>query len=54
MDLVEDLFSLLAGRLTTAFPTLPREKALDYVYAAIIAILFPLFRYILDKTLYQV
>jgi hypothetical protein len=40
--------------LTDYFPSLPQEKAMDYVIATIIAILFPIVRYILDKTVYHV
>lgn len=40
--------------LTDYFPSLPHEKAMDYVIATIIAILFPIVRYILDKTVYHV
>ncbi|KAI8111296.1 hypothetical protein M9434_004868 [Picochlorum sp. BPE23] len=39
--------------LTDYFPSLPQEKAMDYVIATIIAILFPIVRYILDKTVYH-
>lgn len=40
--------------LTDYFPSLPNEKARDYVIATIIAILFPIVRYSLDKTAYHV
>lgn len=40
--------------LTTVFPSLREEQAADYVVATAIAILFPIVRYILDKTIYHV
>jgi hypothetical protein len=40
--------------LMTVFPSLKEEQAADYVVATVIAILFPIVRYILDKTLYHV
>ena len=49
------LVSSLSGALSKSmFPQLPEEKATDYLTAVIIAILFPLARLILDKTLYHV
>ena len=40
--------------LTATFPSLPEEKAADYVISSLIAISFPIVRYCLDKTLYHV
>lgn len=40
--------------LMTVFPSLQEEQAGDYVIATVIAILFPIVRYILDKTIYHV
>jgi len=40
--------------LVTVFPSLQEEQAGDYVIATVIAILFPIVRYVLDKTLYHV
>lgn len=39
--------------LTATFPSLPEEKAADYVISSLIAVLFPIARYLLDKTLYH-
>lgn len=44
----------LVHLLTATFPSLPEEKAADYVISSLIAVMFPIVRYILDKTLYHV
>jgi hypothetical protein len=40
--------------LMNAFPSLSKEKAADYIIATVIAVLFPIVRYVLDKTVYHV
>lgn len=44
----------LAGAVTQRVSQLSHEQAMDYVIAGLIALLFPLMRLILDRTLYDV